>query len=64
MDPLHQVTSTEQLLGVIFTLKKDYPTALEHLRSCLTYLRLRAQGRHGEAPDCVQVEHLETTTAK
>jgi Tetratricopeptide repeat len=60
MDPLHQVTSTEQLLGVIFTLKKDYPTALEHLRSCLTYLP------PGPKADTVkrqiaQVEHLETT---
>jgi len=38
MDPLHTVPNTEQLLGVILTMQRDYSGALAHLRNCLTYL--------------------------
>jgi hypothetical protein len=37
MDPLHVQPDTEQLLAVILVAKNDLPTALRHLRNCLTY---------------------------
>jgi len=38
IDPRHSVGNTEQLLAVILARKADYAGALEHLKSCLTYL--------------------------
>jgi tetratricopeptide (TPR) repeat protein len=38
MDPLHTQPNIEQLIAVILADKGDYAGALEHLRSCLTYL--------------------------
>lgn len=38
IDPRHSVLNTEQMLAVILARKGDYAGALEHLRSCLTYL--------------------------
>jgi hypothetical protein len=37
MDPLHVQPDTEQLLAIIMVAKHDVPTAIEHLRHCLTY---------------------------
>jgi hypothetical protein len=37
MDPLHVRPDTEQLLAVILVAKNDLPSALQHLRNCLTY---------------------------
>jgi tetratricopeptide (TPR) repeat protein len=37
MDPLHVQPDTEQLLAVILVVKNDLPSALQHLRNCLTY---------------------------
>jgi tetratricopeptide (TPR) repeat protein len=37
MDPLHVQPDTEQLLAVILVAKNDLPSALQHLRNCLTY---------------------------
>jgi hypothetical protein len=38
MDPLHTQPNTEQLLAVIQAARGDYTDALQHLRSCLTYI--------------------------
>ena len=38
LDPLHFESNTEQLLAVILAQKGDLPGAMEHLRSCLTYM--------------------------
>jgi len=37
MDPLHVQPDTEQLLAVVLVTKNDLPSALQHLRNCLTY---------------------------
>ena len=37
MDPLHVQPDTEQLLAVILVARNDLPSALQHLRNCLTY---------------------------
>jgi hypothetical protein len=37
MDPLHVQPDTEQLLAVVLVAKNDLPSALQHLRNCLTY---------------------------
>jgi tetratricopeptide (TPR) repeat protein len=37
MDPSHVAPNTEQLLAVMLAARGDYPGALGHLRSCLTY---------------------------
>lgn len=37
MDPSHTVPNTEQLLAVVLARKANYPSALSHLRNCLTY---------------------------
>ena len=57
MDPLHTVPNTEQLLGVILTLQRDYSGALAHLRNCLTYL---PQGSNADLVkrQIAQLEHL------
>ncbi len=62
MDPLHTVPGTEQLLGVILTMQRDYPGALSHLRNCLTYL---PEGSNAELVkrQIAQLEHL-TAIAK
>ncbi len=38
MDPLHTQPNIEQLIAVILADRGDYAGALQHLRSCLTYL--------------------------
>lgn len=38
LDPKHSVMNTEQLLAVILAQKGDFAGALEHLRSCVTYV--------------------------
>jgi hypothetical protein len=38
MDPLHTQPNTEQLLAVIQAGRGDYADALQHLRSCVTYI--------------------------
>ena len=38
LDPTHTMPNTEQLLAVILAKKGDFKGAVEHLRSCLTYL--------------------------
>ena len=39
MDPLHVEPNTEQLLAIILAQKGDLPTAIQHLRNCLTYFQ-------------------------
>jgi tetratricopeptide (TPR) repeat protein len=38
MDPLHEQPNTEQLLAVILVGRRDFAGALQHLKSCVTYL--------------------------
>jgi tetratricopeptide (TPR) repeat protein len=56
MDPLHTAPNTEQLLAVILAGKGDYAGALQHLRSCLTYVPA------GPSADLIkqQIAQLET----
>lgn len=60
MDPLHNVRNGEQLLAAILARRADYPSALAHLRHCLSYIP--------EGPDAEllrsQIAQLEKHVAK